>query len=56
MQRGKKNPSLGNSGGNIEILWQVAQTTTTFIVCSPICPNNCGVVFFVKIYIKVFEK
>ena len=21
----------------------------TFIFCSPICPNNCGVVFFVKI-------
>ena len=24
--------------------------TPTFIFCSPICPNNCGVVFFVKIY------
>ena len=23
-----------------------------FIFCSPICPNNCGVVFFVKIYIS----
>ena len=24
--------------------------TPTFIFCSPICSNNCGVVFFVKIY------
>ena len=27
----------------------------TFIFCSPICPNNCGVVFLWK-YILVFEK
>ena len=27
----------------------------TFIFCSPICPYNCGVVFFWK-YILVFEK
>ena len=27
----------------------------TFIFCSPICPNNCGVVFWWK-YILVFEK
>ena len=27
----------------------------TFIFCSPICSNNCGVVFLLK-YILVFEK
>ena len=27
----------------------------TFVFCSPICPNNCGVVFLWK-YILVFEK
>ena len=27
----------------------------TFIFCSPLCPNNCGVVFLWK-YILVFEK
>ena len=29
--------------------------TPTFIFCSPICSNNCGVVFLWK-YILVFEK
>ena len=29
--------------------------TPTFIVCSPISPNNCGVVFLWK-YISIFEK
>ena len=29
--------------------------TSTFICCSPICPNNCGVVFLWK-FILVFEK
>ena len=29
--------------------------TATFILCSPICPNHCGVVFLGK-YILVFEK
>ena len=29
--------------------------TPTFIFCSPICPDNCGVVFLWK-YILVFEK
>ena len=29
--------------------------TLTFIFCSPICPDNCGVVFLWK-YILVFEK
>ena len=29
--------------------------TPTFIFCSPICPNNCGVLFLWK-YILVFEK
>ena len=29
--------------------------TPTFIFCSPICPNNCGVVFLRK-YVLVFEK
>ena len=28
----------------------------TFIFCSPICPNNCGVFFFCGKYILVFEK
>lgn len=28
----------------------------TFIFCSPICPNNCGVVFFLWKCILVFEK
>ena len=27
----------------------------TLIFCSPICPDTCGVVFFVKIFIS-FEK
>ena len=27
----------------------------TFVFCSPICPNNCGVVFFVKIYFSSRE-
>ena len=27
----------------------------TFIFCSPICPNNCGVVFFLKIYFSFGE-
>ena len=27
----------------------------TFIFCSPICPNNCGVVFFVKMYFSFRE-
>ena len=29
--------------------------TSTFILCSPICPNNCGVLFLRK-YIFLFEK
>ena len=29
--------------------------TPTFIFCSPICSNNCGVVFFVKIYFSFRE-
>ena len=29
--------------------------TPTFIFCSPICFNNCGVVFFVKIYFNFLE-
>ena len=29
--------------------------TPTFIFCSPVCPNNCGVVFLWK-YSLVFEK
>ena len=27
----------------------------TFIFYSPICPNNCGVVFFVKMYFSFRE-
>ena len=29
--------------------------TPTFIFCSPICLNNCGAVFFVKIYFSFRE-
>ena len=29
--------------------------TPTFIFCSPICTNNCGVVFFVKRYFSFRE-
>ena len=30
--------------------------TPTFILCSPICSNNCGVIFFFFYFILVFEK
>ena len=30
-------------------------STSTFIFCSPLCSNNCGVVFFVKIYFSFRE-
>ena len=39
-----------NSGKSPKICF-----TPTFIFCSPICPDNCGVVFLWK-YILVFEK
>ena len=29
--------------------------TPTFTFCSPICPNNCGVVFFVTVYFSFWE-
>ena len=46
---------------SIEQIWNIVASrpkfdfTPTFIFCSPICPNNCGVVFWWK-YILVFEK
>ena len=46
---------------SIAQIWNIVASRTkfdlspTFIVCSPICPNNCGVVFLWK-YILVFEK
>ena len=30
--------------------------TPTFIFCSPICPNNCGVFFFLWKYILIFRE
>ena len=46
---------------SIEQIWNIAASrqkllcSPTFIFCSPICSNNCGVVFLWK-YILVFEK
>ena len=46
---------------SIAQIWNIVASRTkfdlspTFIFCSPICPNNCGVVFLWK-YILVFEK
>ena len=46
---------------SIEQIWNLLASrpkfvfSPTFIFCSPICPNNCGVVFLWK-YILVFEK
>ena len=46
---------------SIEQIWNILASrprsgfTPTFIFCSPICANNCGVVFVWK-YILVFEK
>ena len=46
---------------SIEQIWNIVASlpkfvfTPTFIFCSPICSNNCGVVFLWK-YILVFEK
>ena len=46
---------------SIEQIWNILASrpkfdfTPTFIFCSPVCPNNCGVVFLWK-YILVFEK
>ena len=34
-----------NSGKSLKFVF-----SPIFIFCSPICPNNCGVVFFVKMY------
>ena len=52
IKRGCQHPS-----NKCEILCQVAQNffTPTFIFCSPVCSNNCGVAFLWK-YILVFEK
>ena len=46
---------------SIEQIWNIVASrpkfvfSPTFIFCSPICSNNCGVVFLRK-YILVFEK
>ena len=46
---------------SIEQIWNIVASrpkfvfSPTFIFCSPICPNNCDVVFLWK-YILVFEK
>ena len=46
---------------SIEQIWNIVASrpkfvfSPTFIFCSPICSNNCGVVFLWK-YILVFEK
>ena len=46
---------------SIEQIWNIVASrpkfflSSTFVFCSPICPNNCGVVFWWK-YILVFEK
>ena len=46
---------------SIEQIWNLLASrpkfvfSPTFIFCSPICPNNCGVVFFVKIYFSFRE-
>ena len=46
---------------SIEQIWNIVASrpkfvfSPTFIVCSPICSNNCGV-FFLRKYILVFEK
>ena len=46
---------------SIEEIWNIVASrlkfvfTPTFIFCSPICFNNCGVVFFVKIYFNFLE-
>ena len=46
---------------SIEQIWNIVASRSkfvfspTFIFCSPICSNNCGVVFLWK-YILVFEK
>ena len=46
---------------SIEQIWNIVVSrpkfvfSPTFVFCSPICPNNCGVVFLWK-YTLVFEK
>ena len=45
---------------SIEQIWNIVASrpkfvfSPTFIFCSPICPNNCGVVFLWK-YILIFD-
>ena len=47
---------------SIEQIWNIVASrpkfvfSPTFIFCGPICPNKCGVVFFVKIYFSFREK
>ena len=46
---------------SIDQIWNIVASrpkfvfSPTFTFCSPICPNNCGVVFLRK-YVLVFEK
>ena len=47
---------------SIQQIWNIVESrpkfvfSPNFIFCSPICPNNCGVVFIFWKYIFVFEK
>ena len=47
---------------SIEQIWNIVASlprfvfSPTFIFCSPICSNNCGIVFFLRKYVLVFEK
>ena len=47
---------------SIEQIWNIVASrpkfvfSPTFVFCSPICPNNCGLIFFFWKYILVFEK
>ena len=48
--RANANMHQTNSGKSPKFVF-----SPTFIHCSPICPNNFGVVFFVKIYFSFWE-
>ena len=39
-----------NSGKSLKFVF-----SPIFIFCSPICPNNCGVGFFARIYVSLRE-
>ena len=48
--RSNVNMHQTNSGKSPKFVF-----SPTFIFCSPICPNNCGVVFFGKMYFSFWE-